>query len=155
MLMAMYFSPRIGLRPLAGLCRRASISLGAGVDVRTVFAREAERAQGQAMRRNLAAIADAIQDGDSLGRALAATGDYFPALMRELVEVGEQTGHLSEVLAQLAEHYEDQVDLRRTFLASIAWPMTELGLTLAIVGGFIWIMGFLSSMRGARVDLLG
>ena len=33
----MLFEPRIGLKPLAALCRRLAISLGAGVDVRTVW----------------------------------------------------------------------------------------------------------------------
>jgi len=71
--------------------------------------------------------------------------------------VGERTGHLSEVFAQLAEHYENQVRLRRNFLAAIAWPMTELFLAASLVGLLIWVMGIIN--RGANgmepIDPLG
>ena len=40
------FSPQISLKPLVGLCRRLSTALEAGIDARTVWAREAERASG-------------------------------------------------------------------------------------------------------------
>jgi hypothetical protein len=54
--------PRIGLKPLAALCRRLALSLGAGVDVRTVWLREATSAHGLGRRRFLA-ISDAVAGG--------------------------------------------------------------------------------------------
>ena len=44
------FTPQIGVKPLEGLCRRVGTALEAGIDARTVWAREAERARG-AMQR--------------------------------------------------------------------------------------------------------
>ena len=147
------FSPRIGLKPLVGLCRRLSIALGAGIDARTVWAREAERAHG-ALESRLSDISDAANHGESLTVALAATGDYFPAIFREMAEVGEETGHLDAVFAQLADHYEAQLKMRRTFYSAIWWPMTQLVLSLGVIGFAIWIMGVIAAM-GAKVDILG
>ncbi len=155
MLGDMFFSPRIKTKQLAGLARRVAISLGAGVDARTVWAREAEHASGRAARTRLLAVSEAVNQGHSLADALADTADYFPKLFRELAEVGEQTGHLSEVFAQLAEHYERQLELRRIFLAAIAWPLVQLGLTVLIIGFLIWVMGFISKTTGTEVDILG
>ncbi len=151
----MLFSSRVGTKRLAGLCRRLSTALGAGIDIRRALAREAEGASGHAARANLRTLSETVDRGDTLGEAVAATGDYFPVLLRELVEVGEQTGHLSEIFAQLADHYERQLDLRRSFLATIAWPMFQLGLSLAIVGLLIWVMGVIQQITGTSVDPLG
>lgn len=150
----MFFSPRIRISQLAGLCRRLAISLGAGIDLRTAWARQTDHASGRAAQVRLQSVREAIDRGDPLADALAATGDFFPALFRELVEVGEKTGHLSEVFAELAEHYEGQIVLRRTFLAAIAWPLIELGLTVLIIGLLIWILGIISSITGSEAQIL-
>jgi type IV pilus assembly protein PilC len=144
------FSPRIGTNHLVGLCRRLSTSLEAGIDARTVWAREAQRASGF-LKSHLLDISDAVNQGQSLTDALAPTRDYFPPLFRELVAVGEQTGHLDAVFAQLADHYQSQLTMRRTFLGVIAWPIIELVLSLGVIALAIW----LPSAMGLQVDLLG
>lgn len=149
-----FLAPRIGLKPLAALCRRLSSSLAAGVDVRTVFLREAQNAHGL-IRRRFIGLRDDVAGGTTISDALAQTGDYFPALFRELVQVGETSGHLPEVLRQLADHYELQLRLRRNFLLAIAWPMLELTAALSVVGLLIWLMGAMPQLRKANVDILG
>jgi type IV pilus assembly protein PilC len=149
------FSPQIGTGPLVGLCRRLSTSLEAGIDARTVWAREAERATGF-LKSRLLDISDAVNRGESLTDALAPTGDYFPTIFREMAEVGEQTGHLDAIFAQLAEHYEAKVRMRRTFYAAIAWPMIQLVLSLMVVGLAIWIVGLIPTAPGEKpVDIFG
>ncbi len=151
----MFFSPRIQLKPLIGLCRRTSTALEAGIDVRTVLAREADRATGH-LRRHLLQISQDLAQGDSLADALAHTEGYFPRLFRELIEVGEQTGRLDAVLLQLAEHYQTRLSMRRIFLAAITWPLAQLGIALGVIGFLIWIMGVLPKMPGNKsIDILG
>jgi len=151
----MLFSPQAGTKMLAELSDRLAISLEAGLDLRTVWAREAQRRVGRAARARLHAVSQAVAGGQSLSAALAAAGDFFPPLFRELAEVGEKTGHLVEVFKQLAEHYRGQLSLRRTFLAAIAWPMIELALAILVVGFLIWILGFIRKLAGTDVDILG
>ena len=69
--------------------------------------------------------------------------------------MGEQSGHLGEVLKQLADHYQNQLTLRRNFLASITWPAIELFLAIAIVGFLIWIMGVINGSNPQPIDPLG
>jgi type IV pilus assembly protein PilC len=141
---AMLFSPRISLAALARLCRRLATSLQAGVDVRTVCAREAQYATGLAARPRFRQISNAVHQGDSLAEAIDAAGDYFPPLFREMTNVGEKTGHLSEIFTRLAENYEEQIRLRRIFLVAISWPMVQLAISVLIVGALIWIIGMVN-----------
>ncbi len=155
MLADMLFSPQMTIKRLAELCRRLATSLEAGIDVRTVWAREAERASGRAARSRLELISREIAAGETLTHALAGTGDYFPLLFRELAEVGEQTGHLDRVFAQLADHYQERIKLRRNFLAAISWPVAQLAMAICVIGLLILVMGVIGEMTGTTIDILG
>ncbi len=151
----MLFSARMSLRNRAALCRRLATALTAGVNIRKVLAREAQQSRNAAARQRLTALSEAVAQGESLTAALDATADYFPLLFREMVEVGEQTGHLGEIFGQLAEHYENQVQLRRTFLGAITWPIIQLSIALGVVGLLIWLAGFIGRMGDKPIDFLG
>ncbi len=143
---------RIGTKTLANLCRRLAISLSAGVDVRNVWIRESNNAQGTA-RRHFNQISSAVARGSSIGDALDQSGNYFPEFFREMVRVGEESGNLPEVFRQLAENYEHQLQMRRTLISAITMPMIELGLALGVVGLVIFLMGAIPQLAGT--DMLG
>lgn len=153
----MLFSARARHRDLAPLCRRLGIGLESGLDIRKVLKREAEGRAAPALRRRLKDVSDRVSAGDSLAEALDAAGDFFPTLMRELVRVGEQTGHLDGIFLHLADHYEYQVKLRREFVSSISWPITQLGMALGVIGIVIYVSGMVNmkDLKGKDVDFLG
>lgn len=157
----MFFSPRIGQRELAQLCRRMATALEAGLDVRSVVAREATGRASRGLLKQMTQISLATKQGKSLRDAVDATGNYFPQLFREMVDIGEQTGHLDSVFRHLAEHYEHQLSLRRAFISAITWPAIQLVAAVSIVGLLIWVMGILEQYMPSKdknsppIDMLG
>src|SRR5262245_50219842 len=145
---------RIGLKPLAALCRRLATSLAAGVDVRTVWARETLAARGSA-KRVMDEISQNVSGGAGMAESIKASGRYFPPFFRELVTVGEESGHLPEVFRQLAEHYDHLLRMRRNLLGALVWPAIELAGALFVVGLLIWIMGNIPQLRQNNIDILG
>jgi type IV pilus assembly protein PilC len=128
----------------------------AGLDLRRIWQREASGRSAAELRRRMEQISTDVAKGVSLTEAIATTGDYFPRLFRELVEVGEQSGQLPEVFRHLADHYDQQVSLRRTFLVALTWPAIQLGLVVFIVGFLIWVMGFIGKITHSEpIDILG
>ncbi len=151
----MLFAPRVPTKQLAEFLRRLSMSLEVGIDIRKALTSEAARCTGR-LRAHTLEMSDAINGGASLSAAINDTGEFFPSLVRQLVAVGEQTGNLPEVLKQLSEHYDEQLKLRRIFTSTIAWPMIQLGMALAIVGFLIWVAGVLPRIDAKHPnDLLG
>jgi type IV pilus assembly protein PilC len=144
----MLFSSRVPLKPLAEFLRRLGMSLETGIDIRRALESEARRTPDP-LRQRVEKLRNMVDGGSSLTAAMNATGKFFPALVRELVGVGEQTGHLPEVLKELTAHYDEQMALRRMFMSAISWPMLEFGFALLVVGFLIWFSGF------AGTDLLG
>jgi len=142
---------------LAQLCRRLAISLESGLDVRKIFVREAQGRSPFGMRRRMQAISDHVAKGGALAEAFVEARPYFPTLMCELVRVGEESGHLDEMFRHLAEHYEFQVRMRREFMSSISWPITQLVSALLLIGLVIWISGMIGGkdLEGREIDILG
>jgi type IV pilus assembly protein PilC len=153
--MAQLFSPRIGLRDLAQLSRRLAIALSSGIEVRRVTEREVANTRRPVLKSKLSVINDAVARGDTMADGFARTEDYFPPLVLEIVKIGEHTGHLAEVFRHLADHYEERLRLRRSFLSSITWPCIELGISLFVVGVMILVSGMIGKRNGMRVDILG
>jgi type II secretory pathway component PulF len=148
--------PRIKLTDLAPLCRRLATQLAAGVDARRAWSREADIARGRD-RRPMREVSEAVNQGSTMAEAMTATGEFFPTLFRELVDVGEQSGHSAEVFRQLSGHYDHLIVMRRDFRGAITWPVIQLFLALTIVGGLIWVMGMLGLDKHGKplFDILG
>jgi general secretion pathway protein F len=113
-------------RQLAGL-------VGSGLPVERALAALSEEVEDEKQRLLLAAIRADINSGSTLGRALAQFPQEFPAIDRAVIAAGEQGGHLSDVLNQLASDLEDQQVLRSKLLSASLYPAIVSLVALAIV----------------------
>ncbi len=65
---------------------------------------------------------DAIREGQSIAAPLKRSGE-FPPLVHHMVAVGERSGALEEMLANVADAYEDQVETTVAALTSLLEPI--------------------------------
>src|SRR5262245_44526438 len=112
------------LSALVELCRSLRHYLGAGLSLVDVFRQQAKR--GPAPVRGVAdRIAKDLEQGHDLERALKKQKTAFPPLFLSLASVGEASGNLPEVFAELEKYYRLQQQLRRQFWGQIAWPLIQ------------------------------
>src|SRR5579875_2753333 len=151
----MFRSSRLSLSELIELCRSLRHYLGAGLSLLDAFRHQAK--SGTARLRPVASrIAAALEHGDSLEETLQNEQAVFPPLFLALARVGEQTGMLAEVFAELERYYLRQRKLWRQFLVQSAWPITEFVLAVLVLAGLILIMGLIADLRGGPpLDPLG
>ena len=140
----MIFSRQLSFYDLIGLCRALRHQLGAGVSLGKTFGQQAERGT-KAVRPIAERMAKAVENGDSLAAAFGREKDFLPPLFLSLVQVGEQTGHLPEILAELEKYYTLQQSLQRQFRAESIMPMVQLVLAFLILGGLIIVLGWIAS----------
>jgi type IV pilus assembly protein PilC len=81
-----------------------------------------------------------IQSGESIAHPLTESG-IFPPMVTRMIDVGERVGSLENMLAKIADFYEDQVDATVAGLTSLIEPL--LIVFLGLVVGFIVIAMFL------------
>jgi type IV pilus assembly protein PilC len=89
-------------------------------------------------------VHDQVKSGAPVARPLEATG-VFPPMVASMIEVGEQTGQLPDMLNKVADIYEVEVDNAVAGLSSLIEPI--LILFLALVVGTIVIALFLPIIR--------
>ena len=75
-----------------------------------------------------------VAEGTSLTDALKSTG-RFPFMLVQMVGVGAATGALDELLAKLADFYDDEVDASVSALLSVLEPIL-----LILVGGLVGVI---------------
>lgn len=85
-------------------------------------------------------VHDAVKEGESIVAPLEASG-VFPPMVVSMVDVGEETGQLPEMLLKIAEVYDDEVDNAVAGLTSLLEPIMIV--FLAVVVGTIVIALFL------------
>jgi type II secretory pathway component PulF len=151
------FSSRLPLSSLIELCRVLRHYLGAGLMLRDVFRKQAEK--GDANVRPVAQrISQALERGEDLEKALKQESNVFPPLWVAMTVVGEQTGMLPEVFTELEKYYLRQQQLRRQFLSQITWPVVQFVLAVLTLALLIIILDWLPRNEGfgqARYDPLG
>lgn len=149
------FDSRIGWKSLSIMCRQLSTMLHSGVAIQKAFELTATKGTDPRARKALQEIARSIANGDEIAESMRKQGRAFPRLMIDMVEVGEKTGSLPEVLRSLSDHYENNLRLRRTFYGAIAWPMFQLFAAIFVIALAIWIIGWLGGQAAAQTDILG
>ncbi len=83
-----------------------------------------------------------LKEGRGLGRPMMETG-RFPMLAVHMILVGEETGRLDDMLMQVAETYDQEVDVAIRKALALLQPVVIVGMALVI--GFI-IIAILSAM---------
>ena len=88
----------------------------------------------------LTRIHDSVRDGESLAAPMERES-VFPNMVTSMIDVGEETGELSEMLNRVADNYDEDVDNAVNGITSIIEPVMIV--FLAVVVGFIVIALFL------------
>jgi type IV pilus assembly protein PilC len=86
------------------------------------------------MKKALDKTAVSVREGRSLSASLKSTG-IVPGLATDMMEVGESTGALPQMLSSVAEFYEEDVNTRMTAVLSLIEPaiMIFMGIFVAFV----------------------
>jgi len=83
------------------------------------------------LKKTLGDAGKMVKEGQALSVALQKT-KIFPGLSIDMIEVGESTGALPQMLASVAEFYEDDVNTRMTAALSLIEPAIMI-----FMGGFV------------------
>ena len=118
--------------------RELSTLLGAGIPILEALDTISRQHKG-GFQTILKIVHDRIKNGSSISEALAEHPQAFDNLSVSMVDVGEQTGTLAEVLSQLAEFKEKSLLLKDRVTTALAYPIF---LTCVMVGVTVFLMTF-------------
>src|SRR5262249_37350998 len=147
----MFFS-RLSLGNLIELCRVLRHYLQSGLSLVEAFRKQA-KSGASGVRPVAGRILARLEKGDALEEALKAEKNVFPPLFVTLAVVGEKTGNLPEVIAELEKYYLFRKKLWNQFIGMIAWPVLQFNAAIFVLAGLIFMMGFVAEMTGGGKPL--
>ena len=113
-------------RQLAGL-------VGAGLPLERGLSTLAQEAETPRQRDLVTALREEVNAGAPFAKALAQHPREFSAIYLAVIAAGEQSGHLDQVLENLAEDLQAQQTLRNKLLAATLYPAIVSMVALLIV----------------------
>ena len=138
------FGPIIAKSAISRFGRTLGTLMSSGVPVLNSLAIVKETSGNEVVASAIQKVHDAVKEGEGIAVPLNAT-KIFPPMVISMVEVGEETGKLPEMLEKIADTYDEEVDNSVSALTSLIEPLMIVG--LAGVVGSIVIALFLPLVR--------
>jgi type IV pilus assembly protein PilC len=113
------------------LCRTLSTLLTGGIPLVTAMETAAGSVRSRLFSEALRNAAERVREGQSLSAGLAGT-HLVPALAIDMVQVGEASGALSQMLASVADFFEEEVGTRLATLVAIIEPLILIFMAIVV-----------------------
>jgi type IV pilus assembly protein PilC len=123
---------------VARFCRTLGTLTASGVPILDGLEITAKTAGNAIIEDAIMAVRKSVEEGKSISEPLAQT-KVFPSMVVQMINVGEQTGALDQMLSKIADFYEDEVDTAVAGLMKLIEPVmiTVLG---AVIGTIVAAM---------------
>ena len=150
-----YFFDALSLKmPVTGtLAQRSAVSkftrtlgtlLSSGVPILQSLTITRDTTGNRVLTKAIQSVHDAVKEGESMTQPLSQCS-VFPPMVVSMVEVGEETGALADMLTRIANTYDDEVDNAVAGMTAAIEP--ALIIVLAVVVGTIVIAMFLPMVK--------
>lgn len=117
--------------------RQLSTLLNAGLNVEQSLAAIAEQIEKTELREILLNIRADVMAGNSLSHAMGNYPDVFSEVYCAIVNAGEQSGELPNILDRLASYTESKQQLTQKVIAALVYPILVTLTSILVVGGLL------------------
>jgi type IV pilus assembly protein PilC len=140
------FGPLIQKVAVAKFTRTLGTLVSSGVPIIDGLQITARTAGNKIVEEAVLAVISSVKEGQSLADPLSKQ-NIFPAMVVQMIEVGESSGALDSMLEKIADFYDEEVDAAVSALTSLLEPalMVFLGVTI----GFIVVAMYLPIFKMA------
>ena len=132
--------PVISKVAIARFTRTLGTLVSSGVPILQALTIVKETSGNVIVGNAVAAVHESVKEGETITAPLEAS-KVFPPMVISMVDVGEQTGALPEMLMKIADNYEEEVDNAVSAMTSLLEPIMIV--FLAVIVGSIVIAMFL------------
>jgi type IV pilus assembly protein PilC len=134
------FGPVVSKVAISRFTRTLGTLVSSGVPILQALTIVKETSGNVIVGSAVGAVHESVKEGETITAPLEASG-VFPPMVISMVDVGEQTGALPEMLLKIADNYDEEVDNAVSAMTSLLEPIMIV--FLAVIVGSIVIAMFL------------
>lgn len=131
---------RLGAKEVLSLTREISQLLRSGLSLYDTLQSLKERRRSSKGKDLLSDILDQLKSGQSLSSALNRHAEIFDPIYLATVSVGEATGSLAKVFAQLTDRLEREQKMKQRLIAAISYPAFLGVFCLILIFGLLFFV---------------
>lgn len=124
---------KLPLEELAIFTQQLSSLLTAGLPLVQCLEALQDQTEDQVFRIVIRDVRAEISSGNSFSDAVKRFPKSFNTLFVSMVEAGEASGALSEILGKVADYFESSVKLTKQVKSAMTYPIAVIGLAIALV----------------------
>lgn len=149
------FGQLISKVAIARFSRTLGTLVSSGVPILQALNIVKDTAANAVVSRAIARIHDSVKEGERVTQPMEACG-VFPPMVIGMVDVGEETGALPDMLMKVADVYEDEVDNAVGALTSLLEPIMIVFLALVVgtivIAMFLPLITVIQTMSGPQTQ---
>lgn len=115
------------------LSRQISTLFNASVSALKIFSLLSTEVENKHLRRSMIEIADDLQAGSSISKALSKHPDIFSDFYVNMVKSGEETGKLNETFEYLADHLDRNYEVVSKAKNALIYPAFVIGVFICVM----------------------
>ena len=128
------FGPIVSKGSISRFARTLGTLMSAGVPVLTALNIVRDTSGNEVVANAVQKVHDAVKEGEGIAAPLSVT-NVFPQMVISMIEVGEETGRLPDMLEKIADTYDEEVDNAVNALTSLIEP-----LLIIVMGGMVGVI---------------
>ena len=127
----LFQSKKIKLKDISLFCKQMSVMLNSGIPLNNAVDILEQQTDAKNLKASLKVISKGLKEGNQLAKALIEQNGLFPDLLIRMVQAGEKTGKLDEVLERMSEHYNKELKTSRQIRGAMIYPAVLAFLAVA------------------------
>lgn len=117
---------------LGRFAQSLSVTMRAGVPLVQALTVVSRAVNNDFISERVLQMRDGVERGETIARTAAATG-MFPALVIQMITVGEESGAIDELMAEVGSYYEREVDYDLKNLSSAIEPILIVAIGIMVL----------------------
>jgi type IV pilus assembly protein PilC len=147
--------PVISKVAISRFCRTLGTLVSSGVPILQALTIVKETAGNVIISNAVALVHESVKEGETITAPLEASR-VFPPMVVSMVDVGEQTGALPEMLLRIADNYDEEVDNAVAAMTSLLEPIMIIFLAVLVgsivIAMFMPLIAMISNLSGEGGD---
>jgi type IV pilus assembly protein PilC len=147
--------PVISKVAISRFTRTLGTLVSSGVPILQALTIVKETAGNVVIANAVAKIHESVKEGETITAPLESSG-VFPPMVCSMVDVGEQTGAMPEMLMRIADDYDEQVDNSVAAMTSLLEPIMIVFLAVVVgsivIAMFLPLIGMITQLSGDESD---
>ena len=136
----LFQSKKIKLKDISLFCKQMSVMLESGIPLNNAVDILEQQATSKNLKSSLKIVSKSLKEGSQLSKAMLDQEGMFPDLLIRMVQAGEKTGKLDEVLEKMSEHYNKELKTSRQIRGAMIYPAVLAFLAVGAVLALLYIV---------------